>query len=211
MASQHSAFAPRGQHAKQAVQQSAFAPVRQPQQQSRPAFSQVQPTAPQQRAPEFGTDAYYSYVQQQQQSGYVPNQGASNAQEAYKQQQEYMEKLKAQYDADNDRAKFNMTKEDAEKSKEQLDQMLDVLGSDADMTSSKPMLDTIDKFRWMISQVIESMRNPELWLPDAFVGNKKYVDGYKATGEKFATALEQYSSKLKLVQDKSVQTPTKTQ
>lgn len=212
------AFAPTAR--TQQAQQSAFIqpqpaqPVYQPQPQPAPqvqpapqaipgfAAQAAQPLGP---VPEFGTEAYYQYQQQAQAAGYHLNQGAANEQEAYRQRQAYMDNLKAQYDQDNDCAKFNMTTEEAQANKKQLDQMIDILKSDDAMMSSKPMLDTIDKFRWMISQVVTSMRKPELWIPEMYVNNPKYVDGYRVAGQALADAIEKYSSKLTLMQNKPQQ------
>lgn len=212
------AFAPTAR--TQQAQQSAFIqpqpaqPVYQPQPQPAPqvqpapqaipgfAAQAAQPLGP---VPEFGTEAYYQYQHQAQAAGYHLNQGAANEQEAYRQRQAYMDSLKAQYDQDNDCAKFNMTTEEAQANKKQLDQMIDILNSDDAMMSAKPMLDTIDKFRWMISQVVTSMRKPELWIPEMYVSNPKYVEGYRVAGQALADAIEKYSSKLTLMQNKPQQ------
>ena len=180
------------------------APQVQPAPQAIPGFAAqaAQPLGP---VPEFGTEAYYQYQQQVQAAGYHLNQGAATEQDAYRQRQAYMDNLKAQYDQDNDCAKFNMTTEEAQENKKQLDQMIDILKSDETMMSSKPMLDTIDKFRWMISQVVTSMSSPELWIPEMYVSNPKYVDGYRAAGKALADAIEKYSSKLTLMQNKPQQ------
>lgn len=199
------AFAPTGREQQQQAftQQQTFTVQQQPQ----PVAPPIQPQPQPQAIPGFDAqlaaeDPYYAaYIQQQQQAQFVPNRGAQSAQEAFQMSQDYVANLKAQYDEANDCAKFNMTTEEAVKNRKQLDQMVDELEKDIDLNDTKPVLDTIDKYRWMIAQVVMNLRKPEIWIPKQYA-NDKYMGSYKNAGEKIAGVLEQYSSKLTLMQDK---------
>lgn len=201
------AFAPTGRTQQQQAftQQQTFTVPQQPQPVAPPI--QLQPQMQPQAIPGFDAqlaaeDPYYAaYIQQQQQAQLVPNRGAQSAQEAFQMSQDYVANLKAQYDEANDCAKFNMTTEEALKNRQQLRQMVDELEKDIDLNDTKPVLDTIDKYRWMIAQVIMNLRQPEIWIPKQYA-NDKYMGSYKNAGEKIAGVLEQYSSKLTLMQDK---------
>jgi hypothetical protein len=198
------AFAPTGRTQQQAfTQQQTFTVQQQPQPVAPPPQPQPQPQAiPGFDAQLAAEDPYYAaYIQQQQQAQFVPNRGAQSAQEAFQMSQDYVANLKAQYDEANDCAKFNMTTEEALKNRKQLDQMVDELEKDIDLNDTKPVLDTIDKYRWMIAQVVMNLRKPEIWIPKQYA-NDKYRGSYKNAGEKIAGVLEQYSSKLTLMQDK---------
>lgn len=203
------AFAPTGRTQQQQAftQQQTFTVPQQPQQFAPQPQPQPQPQLQPQAIPGFDAqlaaeDPYYAaYIQQQQNAQLVPNRGAQSAQEAFQMSQDYVANLKAQYDEANDCAKFNMTTEEALKNKQQLRQMVDELEKDIDLNDTKPVLDTIDKYRWMIAQVIMNLRQPEIWIPKQYA-NDKYMGSYKNAGEKIAGVLEQYSSKLTLMQDK---------
>ena len=199
------AFAPTGRTQQQQAltQQQTFTVQQQPQPVAPPPQPQPQPQAiPGFDAQLAAEDPYYAaYIQQQQQAQFVPNRGAQSAQEAFQMSQDYVANLKAQYDEANDCAKFNMTTEEALKNRKQLDQMVDELEKDIDLNDTKPVLDTIDKYRWMIAQVVMNLRKPEIWIPKQYA-NDKYMGSYKNAGEKIAGVLEQYSSKLTLMQDK---------
>lgn len=199
------AFAPTGRTQQQQAftQQQTFTVQQQPQPVAPPPQPQPQPQAiPGFDAQLAAEDPYYAaYIQQQQQAQFVPNRGAQSAQEAFQMSQDYVANLKAQYDEANDCAKFNMTTEEALKNRKQLDQMVDELEKDIDLNDTKPVLDTIDKYRWMIAQVVMNLRKPEIWIPKQYA-NDKYMGSYRNAGEKIAGVLEQYSSKLTLMQDK---------
>lgn len=178
-------------------QQPAYQPQPQPQPQN-PGFNQQMP--PGGAAPEFGTDAYYAYVQQQANANFVANQGARNMDEALRMEADYVNKLRSQYDEANDCVKFNTTTEEALRNRAVMDELNEVLKNDDLMMSGKPMLDTIDKFRWMIGQVITSLRDPTLWIPEEYAIDK-YIIPYKTAGEALSASLEKYSQKLTLMQD----------
>lgn len=170
----------------------AFAPTRGMKQAAQRTVQQgqfvQQPQAPQQV---FGGYAQPQY--QQQQAFQQPQTATVSPMAGY-------DDWVAAYQADNERAKFNMTKDQADKNLQMYDEMLETISGDEDLSQVGHVTTSIDKVLFFLSQTVSAMKKPEIWFPEEM---KAHMESFVKTGEKLAPYIEQYAGKVNLLKKKA--------